>query len=624
MSDRPNKTAAPAGPPVIGTAKIFPRNLTARAACMVLGNPVSTRPESGVDNTHPGLEFDQRNLDRFFFPGLTVEFQFLDGARVTAIDPARLPPCCDLRTGDPGTDLYLWYVYGRFGIAPGVWTMRTVFGLDGYDVLRIVRDLECGPVLVIIGRGPDPALGATVIGEYLGLLKVLLPNAPPPQLRQPPPQSPPPLEADGFPGFPAFPWIARDKDNNDKLLLAALVARRTDFVRPDGVLDPVAVPPGELTRSLCAPWQWDFADCGCHYWASNKPDIVIGPGPGGGEQTLNFQRVRTNKPPESPPGPPPPPATDYAHWVDGIILQSDMIEIWNTLDFVINEQETDRLPDPPVVNPVKPLTRREIVKELRYLATVEHALAVEYLYAHYSIKAPPVLYAAAPPDPGLERRFKAAEQIFMIAVDEMRHFRWANEALALLGEKKVSLGRAKEIVFGDHLHHKFGLRPLTPEVLQDFIDVEAPSKQFGANNKIDGMYTRLLVSLATLPDVDATTRNRLREVVKLVIEEGHQHYARLLRVQALLKGLDPKDYLRLDAATPESDPARKSLQAVANRYYRSLLDAIAESFEQHEILRGKMLHHARRSMENLHEVAHSMAAKHIPPLFELRGRIAPW
>ncbi|HKM61077.1 MAG TPA: ferritin-like domain-containing protein [Acidisphaera sp.] len=615
MSDRPKKTAVPAEPSVIGTAKIFPRNLTARAAYMVLGNPVSTRPESGVDNTHPGLEFDQRNLDRFFFPGLTVEFQFLDGARVTAIDPARLPPCCDLRTSDVGPDLYLWYVYGCFGIAPGVWQMRTAFGLDGYDVLRIVRDLERGPVMVIIGRGPDPALGATVIREYLGLLNVLLPNAPPPQLRQAPPQPPPPLDADGFPGLPAFPWIARDKDNNDKLLLAALVARRTDFVRPDGVLDPVAVPPGELTRSLCAPWQWDFADCGCHYWASNKPDIVIGRS--GGEQTLNFQRDRDKTPPQQPP-------TDYAHWVDGIILQSDMIEIWNTLDFVINEQETDRIPDPPVVNPVKPLTRREMVKELRYLATVEHALAVEYLYAHYSIDAPRVLHETTPPDPDLERRFKAAEQIFMIAVDEMRHFRWANEALALLGEKKASLGRARQIVFGDHLHHEFKLRPLTQAVLQDFIDVEAPSKRFGADNKIDGMYTHLLVSLATLPGLDETTRNRLGEVVKLVIEEGHQHYARLLRVQDLLNGLDPKGYLRLDAATPETDPTKKGLQKVANLYYRSLLAAIAESFEQHEILRGEMLHHARRSMENLHEVAHGMAAKHIPPLFELRGRIGPW
>jgi hypothetical protein len=54
--------------------KIFPRNLTARADRQVVGNPVTTRLESGVGNCYPGLEFDQRNLDRRFFPGLVFEF----------------------------------------------------------------------------------------------------------------------------------------------------------------------------------------------------------------------------------------------------------------------------------------------------------------------------------------------------------------------------------------------------------------------------------------------------------------------------------------------------------------------------------------------------------------------
>src|SRR5689334_8086381 len=54
--------------------KIFPRNLTARAAVSITGNPVTTRLESGVGNCFPGLEFDHRNLDRRFFPGLVFNF----------------------------------------------------------------------------------------------------------------------------------------------------------------------------------------------------------------------------------------------------------------------------------------------------------------------------------------------------------------------------------------------------------------------------------------------------------------------------------------------------------------------------------------------------------------------
>ena len=56
------------------TKGIFPRNLTARAAYLVPGNPVITRPEDAVANCYPGLELDVRNLDRRFFPGLVFEF----------------------------------------------------------------------------------------------------------------------------------------------------------------------------------------------------------------------------------------------------------------------------------------------------------------------------------------------------------------------------------------------------------------------------------------------------------------------------------------------------------------------------------------------------------------------
>src|SRR5437764_5835213 len=66
--------------------KIFPRNLTARAAIRVAGNPDTTRLESGVGNCYPGLEFDHRNLDRRFFPGLV--FEFTDGgAQLLTVEP---------------------------------------------------------------------------------------------------------------------------------------------------------------------------------------------------------------------------------------------------------------------------------------------------------------------------------------------------------------------------------------------------------------------------------------------------------------------------------------------------------------------------------------------------------
>src|SRR3712207_3595933 len=91
--------------------KIFPRNLTARADYVVPGNPANTRPESGVDNCYPGLEFDQRNLDEAFLPGLVFEFHRSEGAILQHVVPGSAPAQEGLTDGD--LPLYLWAVIGR-------------------------------------------------------------------------------------------------------------------------------------------------------------------------------------------------------------------------------------------------------------------------------------------------------------------------------------------------------------------------------------------------------------------------------------------------------------------------------------------------------------------------------
>src|SRR5690606_20125507 len=32
--------------------------------------------------------------------------------------------------------------------------------------------------------------------------------------------------------------------------------------------------PGEMTQGLCSPWQNDFIECACYYWAASRPDYV--------------------------------------------------------------------------------------------------------------------------------------------------------------------------------------------------------------------------------------------------------------------------------------------------------------------------------------------------------------
>ena len=50
-------------------------------------------------------------------------------------------------------------------------------------------------------------------------------------------------------------------------------------VRPffeDGtaMISLVLARPGELTQGLCSPWQNDYRECSCYYWASARPDFV--------------------------------------------------------------------------------------------------------------------------------------------------------------------------------------------------------------------------------------------------------------------------------------------------------------------------------------------------------------
>ena len=43
----------------------------------------------------------------------------------------------------------------------------------------------------------------------------------------------------------------------------------------DGVaIAEVLAEPGALTQSLCSPWQADYRECGCFYWAASRPDFV--------------------------------------------------------------------------------------------------------------------------------------------------------------------------------------------------------------------------------------------------------------------------------------------------------------------------------------------------------------
>ncbi|MEO3870916.1 ferritin-like domain-containing protein [Nonomuraea sp. B12E4] len=549
--------------------KIYPRNLTARADHVVRGNPAGSRPESGVDNCYPGLEFDQRNLDKAFFPGLVVEFHRPDGARIVALTGGGPAPAQGLTAADLPLDI--WAVCGRTTVDQGEEAAPTI-GCDdrnGLEVWRAVHDLLPGTVALLIGPGP----GITSPGSD-------------------------PVRGD-LNGFRRRGTSILQRAPDGSVQVGVLVADRARYLDDDGVIEPEAYEPGELTRSLCAPWQYDFRDCGCFYWAASKPDIVTSAD--GLHADLNFQRRDRVS------DPPPKDGPRLAGRRELELDYHELIADWGVLPVVLNDREGESRPAP--AHPgVEPLTPEQVADELAYLATVEHALCVQYLFAHYSLDAPMRLPAGA--DSRTRRVYAAAQEIFGIAIDEMRHLRWANEALGVLGRAPV-LGRAETI--HRQLRTPFSLQPLTPRQLDWFIEVERPSQASGGG--IDGMYVRLHAALTGDPDAFPEA-DRLAHLIKLIIDEGADHFRRFTAVKTHLAGLSEAEYLRrLDhKPAPGLDT---SLLDLADQNYALLLDALRATFALGDAAGGLLIEQSRRAMFNLHETHHALSARGVAPRFTL-------
>lgn len=573
--------------------KLFPRNLTARADALVRGNPVTTRPESGVENCFPGLEFDQRNLDRVFFPGLAFEMHHASGVIIRDFD-AGSPAATFLRRRDiTEGGIFLAFVQGVFASRlPGVKPAPRLLRLTppaGLESWRMVHDLEVGDVAVVLcgastfQRVANGELSPETVSEWLKAR----------QNREVP--------------HSAGPFVL-------------LFGQRARYLDANGVIDPAGIHPGELTQSLCSPWQYDFADCGCFYWASNKPDLVAGRAQPA--QVLNFQRRNRTAEADL--------ASTADDWVlrddyawDGeraILRHAEMLTEWEKLPFVVRRRETDRYTRATASQSASLLDAASIVQRLRKLATVEHALAVEYLYAYYSLGLPAARLEAL--DPVQAAIQSAGREIFEVAIDEMRHLRSVNEILIELGQQ-AELGRASIIGedfdgTGKSFNHQFVLDALKRKHLDWFIAVEAASQNQDDQSTIDGMYTLILRSVAASSDFSPEQKARLVALIKVIIDEGLDHHVRFLRARRSLAGIPEDQYLKV-VGGPQRLPAADAdsvLQDSVDLAYAVVLRALDYAFRLGDAQRGAAVESARRAMYNMDDAARSLAMRSKGALFD--------
>jgi hypothetical protein len=256
-SPPPKSTLPAARPPPIG---LIPRNRSAaHIRYAAAGNPVSSRPEAAVANCCPGLEVDFRAVWRRMFKGLVLrEWDSL----VVDVEPGAEPEIKRLK--------------GH--------RMLRVF-LPGYpEGIPVVTRFQ-GPA----SSDPNGKIMLTTELNPAGLAPLEWSNALAPVL----------AEHQGRRVRCEFTrdavWDLKDlTDPRDHPITEELEIRRF-FDGDTAVISPDLADAGELTQGLCSPWQNDYRECSCYYWASARPDFVnVEPTPAGLSKGDNWlQKKRT-------------------------------------------------------------------------------------------------------------------------------------------------------------------------------------------------------------------------------------------------------------------------------------------------------------------------------------------
>jgi hypothetical protein len=233
------------------------KNLTAQLQHRAAGNPPSTQPFSAISNCFPGLETDFRNVWKRVLTGIE-----LHESSNLVVDV------------DEGAD-------------EGLHVLTNGYRLLTIEDVQVTVTVK-GPKTL---GGPTETLTDTGFGEHTM-----------------------PLEwSNALAGV-----LGREdrkvrckfqsiKDPNDirefVLVLRDFFERKSvgGELLTTSVINRELASPGELTQSLCSPWQNDYRECACFYWAASRPDYVnVDAGPDGTSAGHNWmQKDRTEATPRT-------------------------------------------------------------------------------------------------------------------------------------------------------------------------------------------------------------------------------------------------------------------------------------------------------------------------------------
>lgn len=215
-------------------AKIDPKNLTAQFAYRAGGNPPSTLPHEAISNFFPGLEFDLRSLWKHIFEGIELH------------EAGRLVQGHEVLAVAPGSA----------GDVAGVRAGHRLLSVDGRPV-ETQRITDAGPATAMVAM------------EF----------------------------------FNSLADVAQKPGQSVRCIFRALngtIVNADLRVRPifdDAALSRDLVEPGAMTQGLCSPWQADYRECRCFYWAASRPDFVNVELPAGGGNARGHSWMQTDRSP---------------------------------------------------------------------------------------------------------------------------------------------------------------------------------------------------------------------------------------------------------------------------------------------------------------------------------------
>jgi hypothetical protein len=233
------------------------------------------------------------------------------------------------------------------------------------------------------------------------------------------------------------------------------------------------------------------------------------------------------------------------------------------------------------------LSREDVLDELDYLATVEHALVVEYL-SLYCVFGEGLLPAEAGTlRPG---ELSAAEIVDGLAQREMRHLRRVNGVLVRAG-RRAQVGRASSIGAAGA---EVTLGPPSPAQLERLVERERDIA-----SAVDERYARISDAVASIDEL-------------FLCPDHVEPLSDLLR---RLDSLAPSDYLRVTRRDPGDEVERTALE-ISDQHYRLIVATVGASFA-HEDQLGDLLNRALTTMDVLKEVNHLLGTRGLLPAFRL-------